>query len=109
MADEDEKKVAAGAPQYSELIPSVAGGLSGIASANAPYIFFDEIGSFGSYNGIAHMSLEALRFMGVDGQLRTDRVVVAHLRMNLVALKGLKDTISKIELLAEPVPEGAKN
>jgi hypothetical protein len=52
-------------PPISELIPSVAGGVSGIASANAPIIFFDEIGAFGTYNGIVHMTLEAMRFMGV--------------------------------------------
>jgi hypothetical protein len=29
--------------------------------------------------------------------------------MNLVALRALKDTLAKIELLAKPIPEGAKN
>ena len=95
------------APQLSPRAAETV--VSEIGSANAPYIFFDEISSFGSYNGIGHMTLEAMRFMEVDGKLRTDRVVVAHLRMNLVALKTLKDTIPKIELLAQPAASGEKN
>jgi hypothetical protein len=79
------------------------------ASNGSPIIYFDEITSFGAYNGIAHMTLEGLRFMDIDGKLRTDRVAVAHLRMNYVALKALKDIAEKLELMAEPVPEGPNN
>ena len=103
MSDNDNK------PAAELPAAKVEAGVSEDASANAPFILFDEISGFGSYNGIAHMTLEALRFMNVNGKLRTDRVAVAHLRMNLVALKVLKDTIAKIELLAQPVPEGPKN
>jgi hypothetical protein len=79
------------------------------ASNGSPIIYFDEISSFGAYNGIAHITLEGLRFMDIDGKLRTDRVAVAHLRMNYVALKSLKDIAEKLELMAEPVPEGLNN
>lgn len=89
-------------PTFAEVIPSVAGGVSGLASANAPFVFFDEVGSRGYYNGIAHIGLEAVRFMGVDGKCRTDRAVVAHLRMNMHALAALKAAIAEIELLAQP-------
>ena len=106
---DNEKKESVQTPQPSEVIPAVAGGISAVGSASAPFVFFDEVGGFGRYNGIAHMTLEAMRFLAVNGQLRSDRVVVAHLRMNLVALRALKNTIQKIELLAEPVSEGAKN
>lgn len=85
----------------SEVIPSVAGGVSALASANAPFILFDEVGSHGHYGGIAHISLETVRFMGVDGECRTDKVVTAHLRMNMAALQALKNAISAIELLAQ--------
>jgi hypothetical protein len=47
--------------------------------------------------------------MDIDGKLRTDRVVVAHLRMNYVALKALKDIAAKLELMAEPIPKGQNN
>jgi hypothetical protein len=79
------------------------------ASNGSPIIYFDEITSFGAYNGIAHITLEGLRFMDIDGKLRTDRVVVAHLRMNYVALKALKDIAAKLELMAEPIPKGQNN
>ncbi len=105
MSDEPASKP----PVFSEVIPGQEGNVSGVASANAPYIFFDEISGFGAYNGIAHMTLEALRFMTVGDKLRTDRVVVAHLRMNMAALKTLKEVIPKIELLAQPVADGTKN
>jgi hypothetical protein len=79
------------------------------ASNGSPIIYFDEVTSFGAYNGIAHITLEALRFMDIDGKLRTDRVAVAHLRMNYVALRALKDIAERLELMAKPVPEGPNN
>jgi hypothetical protein len=105
MSDEPAAKP----PITPELPPKAETVVSEVGSANAPYIFFDEISGFGAYNGIAHMTLPAMRFIGVDGKLRTDQVVVAHLRMNLVALKTLKDTIPKIELLLKPAASEQKN
>lgn len=35
-------------------------------------------------------------------------VMVAHLRMDSVALQALKNAIAKIESLAQPVPEGCR-
>jgi hypothetical protein len=48
----------------TEQFPSVQGGLSALATAHAPLIFFDEVSNHGYYNGIAHITLEAIRFMG---------------------------------------------
>jgi hypothetical protein len=73
------------APAITEQIPSVQNGLSAIATANAPFIYFDEVPNFGTYNGIAHITLEAMRFMQINGAAVSDRAVVAHLRMNLRA------------------------
>ena len=108
MAD-DALPPKAGGPVFVEQIPSVEGGTSGLASSVAPFIFCDGVATMGHYNGIAHLSLSALRFMPAQGAVRSDSVVVVHLRMNMIALGALKDAISKIELLAQPVPDGAKN
>jgi len=96
-------------PVVTELIPSQAGGVSAVASANAPFIFFDEVAGLGHYNGICHLTLNAMRFMSVGSEVRQDATVVAHLRMNWHALAALKDAIEKIELLAKPPASGEKN
>jgi hypothetical protein len=85
------------AVRITEQVPSIQGGLSGMASANAPLIFFDEIHAAGHYNGIVHITLEALRFTGVGGGMVNDRVVTAHLRMNVQALVALKQAVANIE------------
>jgi hypothetical protein len=105
MADETDKP----APVIVEQIPSVAGGMSAIANAVAPVIFFDAVPTFGHYNGIAHMTLSTMRFLPVAGKVAQDNMIVAHLRMNMVAMKALKEAIAAVELLAQSVPEGAKN
>ena len=105
MAEETSKK----APVVVEQIPSMEGGLSAIASAQAPIIFMDGVATMGGYNGIAHLAVTALRFLPHPDGVKSDSMIVAHLRMNMVALASLKDAIQKIELLIQPVPEAAKN
>jgi hypothetical protein len=105
MADEPAVK----APVYVEQIPSVEGGISAIGSLGAPIILFDGVATMGHYNGIAHCCLTALRFLHHPDGVKNDSVIVAHLRMNMQALKALKDAIEKIELMVKPVPEGEKN
>jgi predicted HAD superfamily phosphohydrolase YqeG len=83
-----------------EIIPSLSGEVSALASANAPFLFFDGAPVFGMNNGIVNMSLEAARHTLVGDQVLTDRVVVAHLRTSLVGLQQLKKAIEGIELLA---------
>ena len=100
----DETKTATN-PVAVERIPSVAGGVSAIASAVASVIFFDATPTFGYYNGIAHITLSVMRFLPNDGKVASDNMLVAHLRMN----QALKESIAQIELLSQPVPEGAKN
>jgi hypothetical protein len=105
MADEPNTKP----PIVTEVIPSVSGGMSALANASAPVIFCDAVPTFGFYNGIAHLTFSAMRFLPVEGKVAHDNMIVAHVRMNMVALKALKDAVTSIELLAQPVPEGGKN
>lgn len=104
---EDEKKP----PLIVEQIPSVAGGISAIASANAPFIYFDGAPNYGFNGQIANITLEVVRFTSVPGMTtpQVDRVSVAHLRMTLEAMRSLKGAIEGIEAMAQPVPESAKN
>src|SRR5712692_9140747 len=100
MAEKADKP----APVIVEQIPSVEGGISAIGSLGAPIIFFDGVATMGHYNGIAHVCLTAMRFLHHPDGVKNDSVIVAHLRMNLLALKALKDAIEKIELMVKPVP-----
>ena len=70
----------------------------------APVIFFDNALTFGHYNGTAHITLSVnlSRSGGGSGITNTEQVA-AYLRMNLQALKQLKEAIAGIELLLEPV------
>ena len=106
MAEETSKP-----PIVVEQIPSVVGSVSAIASANAPFIYFDHAPNFGLNDGIANITLEVVRFGPAANGVGViaDRVTVAHLRMGLRALSTLKSAIEGIEQLAQPVPEGVKN
>ncbi len=103
---EDERK-----PLFVEQIPSVAGGISAIASANAPFIYFDGVPNYGFNGQVANLTLEIVRFVSVPGMTtpQVDRVSVAHLRMTLDAMRSLKNAIEGIEAMAQPIPEGVKN
>ena len=105
MADESDK------PHPIEAIPSVQGGISAIASANAPFVYFDNAPFYGLLNGIAQITLDANRLFGADatGHAIYDRVVVAHIRCNIQAIKGLRAALDGVLLMAEPTPEGPTN
>jgi hypothetical protein len=96
----DEPKVT-----FVEQIPSVVNGNSAIASANAPIVFIDECPTSGYYNGIAHITCEAIRWHPnrTTGKVDIDRMTVAHLRMNLAGLVALKDAIARAELIMAEV------
>ena len=88
-----------------EVIPSVAGEISAIASAHAPFLYFEHASAFGHLNGIIRITLEAARIMPAPGNPRaavTDRVIVAHLRMNVPAALSLKAAIEGALRLAAP-------
>ena len=98
-------------PSPVEVIPSVAGGISGIASASAPFVYFDSVNFYGIINGVGQVTLEANRLMatGPDGRIAIDRVVVAHLKCSLTAVKSLRAALDGIILMAEPKPERPTN
>ena len=87
-----------------EVIPSRNGDVSALASAQAPFIFCDNAPVFGYYNGIVHVTLEAVRRMpGADGQsVFVDRAITAHLRMNLEAARALRSALDGAILMATP-------
>ena len=94
-----------------EVIPSTQGTVSAIASAHAPFLYFDSAPTFGHVNGIIRVTLEATRDMPTNTEQRvgSDRVVVAHLRMTIPAAQSLKAAIEGALLLANPSPTETKN
>lgn len=97
-----------GIRQLSENLPSRVDEVSALASANAPFIYFDGAPNFGFMaDGIMNITLEAVRFTrGPEGVVR-DRVVVAHLRMGPTAANDLRIAIERgLAMLASPGPEG---
>jgi hypothetical protein len=89
-------------PPPVEIIPSQADGISAIASAHAPFLYFDGAPTFGHNHGIINITLEALRYMSVANKPTRDRVIVAHLRMSIPAALSLKAAIEGALLLARP-------
>jgi hypothetical protein len=78
------------------------GGVCAVASANAPFVYFDSAPNFGFNGNVANISLEVVRFSPTpngDG-VATDRVTVAHLRMTIEAMRSLKAAIEGVEHLA---------
>jgi hypothetical protein len=94
-----------------EIIPSVAGGISGIASAKAPFIYFETAPFFGLINGIGKVAIEASRPIAhaPDQGVLFDRVLVAHLVGNISAIRSLRAALDGILLLAEPKAESPTN
>ena len=101
----------ANAPQAVEAIPSIRGGHSAVASANAPFLYFDNAPFYGLLNGVGQVTLDANRNFGVDaeGKPIIDRVIIAHLRCNLNAVRGLRAALDRILFMAEPKPQGPTN
>ena len=99
------------APYFVENIPGLRNGISAIASANAPFVYFENIPFYGLMNGIGQVTLEASRIFGSapDGTPIIDRVIVAHLRGNIPAIRSLRAALDGILLMAEPTPEGSPN
>jgi hypothetical protein len=105
MADESTKLVV-------ENIPSIAGGISAVASAHAPVIYFEEALFFGVVNGVGKVAITTSRQIASTpdgGGVLVDRVIVAHLAGNIQAIRGLRAALDGILLMAEPKPEGPAN
>ena len=104
MPDEPEKTIV-------ENIPSVAGKISGVASANTPFIYFEDAVFYGLVNGVGKVALATNRLIAAapDGSVLTDKVLVAYLVGNIPAIRALRATLDGILLMAEPKPEGPSN
>jgi hypothetical protein len=85
-----------------EVIPSRADEISALASAHAPFLYFDSATTFGCNHGIVNITLETLRFMTVGQTPTRDRVIVAHLRMSVPAAMTLKAALGGALLMAAP-------
>lgn len=93
-----------------ETIPSLQGAVSGIASANAPILYFENAPAFGHMNGILKVTLTATRDIPLaNNKIASDHVVVAHLRMNHQAARALKTALEGALLLASPAPSDTQN
>lgn len=69
----------------------------------APVIFFDEVPSFGGFNGIVSIPLTAaLQAITGDGNVKVEHHVVAHLRTNVQGIKALRAAIDGALLALEP-------
>ncbi len=84
---------------------------SDLASAHAPFLYFEDVPTFGLLNGIVRVTLEASRLYSVSPQdgATADRVVVAHLRMSIPAALSLKAAIEGALLLAAQAHSDARN
>jgi hypothetical protein len=84
------------------IIPSRADEISALASAHAPFLYFDIATTFGYNHGIVNVTLEAIRFMAVGEPTTRDRVVVAHLRMSVPAAAALRTALDNALLMGAP-------
>jgi hypothetical protein len=84
--------------------------LSDSASAHAPFLYFEDAPAFGIMSGIVRITLEAGRlYTSNQGVVMQDRIVVAHLRMNIPAALALKRAIEGALLLANSPTSEARN
>ncbi|HEX3984503.1 MAG TPA: hypothetical protein VHX12_12470 [Acidisoma sp.] len=96
--------------QPVENIPSLQGSVSALGSADAPFLYFENAPAFGTMNGIIKVTLTATRDMVLlNGQIASDHVVVAHMRMNVHAAKALKAALEGALLLASPSASDTPN
>ncbi len=86
---------------FTEVLPSMPGAISGIASAHASMIYFEGAPFASEDEGVGRITLTTCRQIGMlaDGKtVANDFMVVAHLRGSLPSLARLRDTIDKLLL-----------
>ena len=106
-ADAPARPTPAQAPAPQQLALTVAQD----ASAGAPFIYFEEVPTFGHMSGIIRLTLDAIRIYPGDqpNTVKTDRVLVAHLRTNLMGARMLRDALDKALLMANPPESESRN
>ena len=105
MADDTDRK------PLAEPNPNAQGGINASGSAHAPFLYFEAASAFGYLNGVIRITLEAQRIFPTrdDAAVGIDRVLVAHLTMNIPAALSLKAAIEAALLLASHGPTETKN
>lgn len=83
-----------------EVIPSYQGDVSAIASAHAPFLYFDAAPTFGFNEGVVNITLDVRRNMPSGTTVVWDRVVIAHLRMTVSGAHSLLGALNGALLLA---------
>jgi hypothetical protein len=77
------------------------GGIS--YSPHGPFIYFENVMSFGHMNGIIAVTISAAcDRIGPEGSPVPEQVIVASLRGNILAAKALRDALDKALLMAAP-------
>ena len=69
------------------------------SSAVAPFVCFDFATAWGLHDGVATVTLEALRIFNTSGGVEKNFVITAHLKMGMEALAQLRSALDAIELL----------
>jgi hypothetical protein len=82
--------------------------LAEISSAFAPILYFDAAPNFGFNNGICGIALETVTHVYVGTEIRSERRVVAHLRMTPTGFANLKGAMEGLAVAMTPVPTGGE-
>jgi hypothetical protein len=72
-------------------------------SAQAPVVFFDDVETFGHYNGIVHLTLKVAL---PESQQNFPQVTAAYLRMNILAFRQLQSAVEKLDLMLKRDGQG---
>jgi hypothetical protein len=91
--------------------PDAPSGMPYTDTLRAPFLYFETVPGLAYYNGIISVTLTAGRnWVGQDGAMVDEQVVVAYLRCNIPAAISLRDALDKALLLAAPpAGEGKAN
>lgn len=92
----------------AERMPSRAGEISALASAGAPFLFFERASFYGLSHGlVGQVTLVAERQIGIgaEGGVARDLVIVAHLRAAVPVLRSLARAVAGLLTMAGS-PEG---
>lgn len=105
-----KKAVAKPSPETTTTADA-ARGAPVIRSAEAPFLYFENASAYGHLSGVIQVTLEAAGLIPTtEGQPATfERVIVAHLRMNIPAAKALRSALDGALFLASPAESQAKN
>ena len=95
-------------PTVVENIPSIAGQISAVASASAPFLYFEDVIFCSLVGGVGKITLSASRQIaaGPNGTVLNDQVIVGHLVGNLAAMHALMRGLNSIALMAAPPADG---